>query len=58
LQGRKQTVVEFILPENNTSIFAKECKLYLPSKAYLKETIGIELIEVAPQYIVIIAILK
>ena len=31
-----KTVVEFTLPENNRTIFAKEYKLYLPSKEQLK----------------------
>jgi predicted nuclease of restriction endonuclease-like (RecB) superfamily len=31
-----KTVVEFTLPENNKSIFAKEYKLYLPSKDELR----------------------
>lgn len=32
-----KTVVEFTLPENNEQIFAKEYKLYLPSKEELKK---------------------
>jgi hypothetical protein len=32
-----KTVVEFTLPENNKTIFAKEYKLYLPSKEQLKK---------------------
>lgn len=32
-----KTVVEFTLPENNKQIFAKEYKLYLPSKEELKK---------------------
>jgi predicted nuclease of restriction endonuclease-like (RecB) superfamily len=32
-----KTVVEFTLPENNKTIFAKEYKLYLPSKEELKK---------------------
>ncbi len=32
-----KTVVEFTLPENNKQIFAKEYKLYLPSKEQLKK---------------------
>ena len=32
-----KTVVEFTLPEDNNSIFAKEYKLYLPSKEQLKK---------------------
>jgi len=32
-----KTVVEFTLPEDNKTIFAKECKLYLPSKADFKK---------------------
>lgn len=32
-----KTVVEFTLPENNSTIFAKEYKLYLPSKEQLKK---------------------
>jgi predicted nuclease of restriction endonuclease-like (RecB) superfamily len=32
-----RTVVEFTLPENNNTIFAKEYKLYLPSKEQLKK---------------------
>ena len=32
-----KTVVEFTLPENNRQIFAKEYKLYLPSKEELKK---------------------
>jgi len=35
-EGNK-TVVEFTLPENNKTIFAKEYKLYLPSKEELKK---------------------
>jgi hypothetical protein len=31
-----KTVIEFTLPENNKSIFAREYKLYLPSKEELK----------------------
>ena len=34
-----KTVVEFTLPESNKQIFAKEYKLYLPSKAELKKQI-------------------
>ncbi len=33
---QNKTVIEFTLPENNKSIFAKEYKLYLPSKEELK----------------------
>lgn len=32
-----RSVVEFTLPENNSSIFAKEYKLFLPSKAQLQK---------------------
>lgn len=32
-----KTVVEFTLPENNKTIFAKEYKLYLPSKEQLRK---------------------
>ena len=32
-----KTVVEFTLPENNKTIFAKEYKLYLPSKEELRK---------------------
>jgi len=32
-----KTVVEFTLPENNSTIFAKEYRLYLPSKQELKK---------------------
>lgn len=32
-----KTVVEFTLPEDNKTIFAKEYKLYLPSKEQLKK---------------------
>lgn len=32
-----KTVIEFTLPEDNKTIFAKEYKLYLPSKAELKK---------------------
>jgi hypothetical protein len=32
-----KTVVEFTLPENNKTIFAKEYKLYLPSKNELRK---------------------
>lgn len=32
-----KTVVEFTLPEGNRTIFAKEYKLYLPSKEDLKK---------------------
>jgi hypothetical protein len=32
-----KTVIEFTLPENNKSIFAKEYKEVLPSKAELKK---------------------
>ena len=35
-----KTVVEFTLPENNKQIFAKEYKLYLPSKTDLKKQLG------------------
>jgi predicted nuclease of restriction endonuclease-like (RecB) superfamily len=34
---RNKTIVEFTLPENNKTIFAKEYKLYLPSKEELKK---------------------
>lgn len=34
---RNKTVVEFTLPEQNKTIFAKEYKLYLPSKEALKK---------------------
>jgi len=32
-----KAVVEFTLPENNKTIFAKEYKLYLPSKEQLRK---------------------
>lgn len=32
-----KTVVEFTLPENNKTIFAKEYKLFLPSKEELRK---------------------
>jgi hypothetical protein len=32
-----KTVIEFTLPENNETIFAKEYKLYLPSKGELRK---------------------
>jgi Protein of unknown function (DUF1016). len=32
-----KTVVEFTLPENNKTIFAKEYNLYLPSKEQLEK---------------------
>ena len=35
-----KTVVEFTLPENNEQIFAREYKLYLPSKEELKRQLG------------------
>ena len=35
-----KTVVEFTLPENNKTIFAKEYKLYLPSKIDLRKQLG------------------
>ena len=35
-----KTVVEFTLPENNNTIFAKEYKLYLPSKAELQKQLA------------------
>lgn len=35
-ENSTKTVVEFTLPENNKTIFAKEYKLYLPSKQQLK----------------------
>jgi predicted nuclease of restriction endonuclease-like (RecB) superfamily len=35
-EGNK-TVIEFTLPENNKTIFAKEYKLYLPSKSELRK---------------------
>lgn len=34
---KNKTVVEFTLPENNKTIFAKEYRLYLPSKEELKK---------------------
>lgn len=37
-----KTVVEFTLPENNNTIFAKEYKLYLPSKHQLKEQLKLQ----------------
>jgi len=36
-----KTVVEFTLPENNEQIFAREYKLYLPSKEDLKKQINL-----------------
>lgn len=35
-----KTVVEITLPKNNDQIFAKEYKLYLPSKEALKKQIN------------------
>jgi len=34
---KNKAVVEFTLPENNKAIFAKEYKLYLPSKEQLRK---------------------
>lgn len=38
-KDKSDAVVEITLPENNKSIFAKEYKLYLPSKSELKKLI-------------------
>lgn len=37
LKEKNKTVVEFTLPENNKTIFAKEYKLYLPGKNELRK---------------------
>lgn len=29
--GKSESVINYILPENETKIFASKCKLYLPS---------------------------
>lgn len=39
-KDKSDAVVEITLPENNKTIFAKEYKLYMPSKADIKRVIG------------------